>query len=212
VGTARAALEAGVIAVDIAAKSFGGRQVLGPIRFELAAGETLAILGPSGVGKTTLLRIVLGMDRAYEGRVTRPRSLAAVFQEPTLLRWRTVLRNVTLFHPGLADDEALRILGRVGIGDRAALFPGQLSLGQQRRLALARAIAGRPELLVLDEPFVSLDPETAEGMLALTADLIAELKPATILVTHDAREAKRLGTRIMRLAGTPATLGPAADT
>lgn len=197
-----------LLSVNIASKSFGGRQVLGPIRFDLAAGETLAVLGASGIGKTTLLRIVLGIDPAFEGRVARPARIAAVFQEPTLLRWRSALRNVTLFHPGLGDDAALGVLRRVGIEDRAALYPGQLSLGQQRRLALARAIAGRPELLVLDEPFVSLDPATAGGMVALTADLIAELKPATLLVTHDPDEARRLATRLVRLTGTPAILEP----
>ena len=98
------------------------------------------------------------------------------------------------------------MLGRVGLSGKADDFPGQLSLGQQRRVALARAFVGRPELLILDEPFVSLDPALAEEMMALTESLIVETRPAVLLVTHVQTEAERLGDRIRRLGGSPATL------
>nr|WP_289850500.1 ATP-binding cassette domain-containing protein [Sinorhizobium meliloti] len=176
------------------------------IRFEMEIGETVAILGPSGVGKSTLLRLVAGIDTAFEGEITRPENIAMVFQEPVLLPWRSVIENLTLVHPQLGSQAALSALERTGIADRAGLFPGQLSLGQQRRLALARAFAGRPELLVLDEPYVSLDPAMAEDMLALTEALIAETAPAVILVTHSEAEARRLTRRCLRLAGKPATI------
>nr|WP_247650984.1 ABC transporter ATP-binding protein [Roseovarius autotrophicus] len=205
-GAARAALAGGMTEVAIRAKAFGGTPVLGPVAFSIAAGDVLAILGPSGIGKSTLLRIVAGIDRDFEGRVTRPDRLAMVFQEPVLLPWRSALDNLRLVHPGLSQSAARAALDRVGLGDKGAAFPGQLSLGQQRRLALARAFAGRPELLILDEPFVSLDPETAETMLMLTESLIAEARPATLLVTHAEAEAARLATRILRLTGRPATL------
>lgn len=195
-----------MIGVDIRGKSFGATPVLGRVAFELGQGETLAILGPSGIGKSTLLRIVAGLDTAFEGTVCRPERLAIVFQEPTLLPWRTALRNLTLVHPDLSDTAAAEMLERVGLGDKAGLFPGQLSLGQQRRLALARAFAGTPELLILDEPFVSLDPDLAAAMLALTERLIAELRPATLFVTHARPEAERLAGRILELGGHPATL------
>ena len=100
---------------------------------------------------------------------------------------------------------------RIRIADKAGLFPGQLSLGQQRRLALARAFAGRPALLVMDEPYVSLDPQTAEEMLELTEALIAETGPAVILVTHSEAEARRLAKRTLRLAGRPATIADGAS-
>ncbi len=195
-----------MIALDIPGRAFGDRAVLGPVSFRVGPGEVLAILGPSGAGKTTLLRIAAGIDDGATGEVRRPDRIAAVFQEPTLLPWRSVLRNLTVVHPGLTERAARAMLDRVGIGAEAGLFPGQLSLGQQRRLAIARAFAGRPELLLLDEPFVSLDPATAEAMADLTAELIAETRPATILVTHSRAEADRLATRQMTLTGRPAVL------
>lgn len=195
-----------MIRVDIRRKAFGDNVILKDIRFEMAGGETVAILGSSGIGKSTLLRLIAGIDPVFEGLVERPPNIAMVFQEPVLLPWRSVLQNLTIVHPTLGDEAALSALHRIGIADKAGLFPGQLSLGQQRRLALARAFAGRPELLVMDEPYVSLDPETAEEMLELTEALVAETRPAVILVTHSEREAERLSGRRLRLAGHPATI------
>ena len=195
-----------MIDLDIPGKSYGSVPVLGPIRLRVDPGETVAILGPSGAGKSTLLRIAAGLDPADGGRVRRPARLAIVFQEPTLLPWRSALENLTIVHPGLGRAAALAMLDRVGLGDRPDHFPGQLSLGQQRRLALARAFAGGPEALVMDEPFVSLDAETADRMIALAEALIAEARPATLLVTHAAPEADRLADRLLRLEGRPARL------
>ncbi|AFL51675.1 NitT/TauT family transport system ATP-binding protein [Sinorhizobium fredii] len=195
-----------MIKVDVRRKIFGDEEILRDIRFEMEVGETLAILGPSGIGKSTLLRLIAGIDHAFKGEINRPEKIAMVFQEPVLLPWRSVLQNLTLVHTELGTQAALSALERVGIVDKAHQFPGQLSLGQQRRLALARAFAGRPELLVMDEPYVSLDPATAEEMLALTEALIAETGPAVILVTHSDVEANRLTRRCLRLAGKPATI------
>ena len=195
-----------MIEADIRSKSFGTSRVLGPVRFTVRPGETVAILGPSGIGKSTLLRIVAGIDRRFAGRVARPDRMAIVLQEPTLLPWRSAADNVRLVHPDLPRTKVQAVLDRVGLGDRPDHFPGQLSLGQQRRLALARAFAGSPEGLVMDEPFVSLDTQTADRMLALTEALIAETRPATLLVTHAESEATRLADRILRLGGRPATL------
>ncbi|MEO3415135.1 ABC transporter ATP-binding protein [Roseovarius sp. CAU 1744] len=191
---------------NIEGKAYNGSPVLGAISLEIAAGETVAILGPSGIGKSTLLRIVAGIDGDFRGTVQRPDRMAIVFQEPTLLPWRSVLQNLTLLHPDCSAETARAMLDRVGIGDKAGLFPGQLSLGQQRRLALARAFVGDPEFLVMDEPFVSLDAGTADTMLALTETLIAEKRPAMLFVTHSRAEADRLATRVFTLGGTPATL------
>jgi NitT/TauT family transport system ATP-binding protein len=195
-----------MIEVAVTSKRFNGNAVLGDVHFTVRAGEVVVILGPSGIGKSTLLRIVAGTDPAFDGAVTRQGRLAMVFQEPTLLPWRTVGQNLTLVHPELDRAGVVAALAQVGIPDKADAFPLQLSLGQQRRVALARAFAVAPEILILDEPFASLDPTTAEEMLALTERLIAATRPATLFVTHSEAEAARLGTRTLRLAGHPATL------
>lgn len=197
-----------MIEVRITAKRFGETPVLGPMSFSIAPGEAVALVGPSGIGKSTVLRIVAGLDRAFDGEVQRPEAVAMVFQEPTLLPWRTALQNLTLVHPDLGDARARAMLARVGLKGREQAFPRSLSLGQQRRLALARAFAGAPEMLIMDEPFVSLDPELAEAMLGLTEELIAEHRPATIFVTHARDEADRLASRVLELRGAPATLSP----
>ncbi|MEM8728666.1 MAG: ABC transporter ATP-binding protein [Pseudomonadota bacterium] len=188
-----------MISINIKSKMFQDVPVLGPINLDIAAGETVAIVGPSGVGKSTLLRIAAGIDTQFEGTVTRPEKLAFVFQEPTLLPWRSAIENVTLAHADVSKASAQAVLDEVGLTGKAELFPGQLSLGQQRRLSLARACAGSPEVLILDEPFASLDPETAEVVIGLTERLIATYKPATLFVTHSKAEATRLGHRIARL-------------
>ncbi len=200
-----------MIKVDVRRKAFGPSEILRDIRFEMGDSEAVAILGASGIGKSTLLRLIAGIDEAFEGEIVRPQNIAMVFQEPVLLPWRSVLQNLTLVHPTLGEDAARAALERIGIADKAGLFPGQLSLGQQRRLALARAFAGRPALLVMDEPYVSLDPQTAEEMLELTETLIAETRPAIILVTHSEAEARRLAQRTLRVAGRPATIADGAS-
>lgn len=205
-GTARSRLEAGVIDIDIASKDFGGTKVLKNVRFSMKKGECLAILGESGIGKSTLLRLIAGIDKDYEGTTKRPDRMAIVFQEPTLLSWRSALQNILLVHEGLEKAEALDMMARVGLSEKVNLFPGQLSLGQQRRLALARAFAGRPNFLIMDEPFVSLDEKTASEMIALTRVLMKDLAPATLFVTHEKKEAAQLADRILELTGTPATI------
>ncbi|HEY9039018.1 MAG TPA: ABC transporter ATP-binding protein [Roseovarius sp.] len=195
-----------MIRVDIRRKAFGETEILRDISFTVAPGSTVAILGASGIGKSTLLNLVAGIDTDFTGQITRTERIAIVFQEPVLLPWRSVLQNITLVHEGLGAGAALDALARVGIVDKAALFPGQLSLGQQRRVALARAFAGQPQLLIMDEPFASLDPATADDMLLLTERLIAETGPATIFVTHARREAERLADQIYELGGSPATI------
>ena len=195
-----------MISVDIRTKAFGETPILEGVAFDVAAGETVALLGPSGIGKTTLLRIVAGIDAEYVGAVTRPERCAIVFQEPTLLPWRSARKNLTLVHAGLSAEAAEAALARVGLGAKGDAFPGQLSLGQQRRLALARAFAAPPEMLILDEPFVSLDEDNARDMMDLTRTLIDDARPATLFVTHSEAEAERLADRVLRLAGSPATI------
>jgi len=187
--------------------AYGGVPVLGPIAFQVEAGETVAILGPSGVGKSTLLRLAAGLSITPGARITRPARIAMVFQDPVLLPWRTAADNIAIaarVDPGPALEE-------VGLAGKAAMFPRQLSVGQQRRLALARALAADPDLLLLDEPFVSLDEALAAEMTALTADLLTRRRMtghgiAALLVTHAAEDAAALATRALALGGVPATI------
>ena len=192
----------------IARKDHGATRVLGGLAFALPRGAFTCLIGPSGCGKTTTLRILMGLDRDWEGEIDpafATARLAAAFQEPRLLPWRTVAQNVALALGERAEAgliaEALAAVGLAGLGDR---FPSQLSLGQARRAALARAFAVRPEILLLDEPFVSLDEATAQRLRALLVALW-ERDPVTVLmVTHNVAEAVRLADRIVLLSERPA--------
>lgn len=197
-----------MICVSVKSKCYGKSQVLKDVAFMIKPGECLAVLGKSGVGKSTLLRLVAGIDTDFDGTIQRPDAMAFVFQEPTLLPWRSALDNLLLVHPGLSERQARESLAKVGLEEKADQYPGQLSLGQQRRLALARAFAGNPELLILDEPFVSLDETTAAEMVALTRELMDEVAPATLFVTHEREEARQLADRTLELEGAPATVVP----
>lgn len=196
-----------VLNVTLSGMAFGDKPVLGPIDLRLAPRETVAITGPSGVGKTTLMSVIAGLEHRYDGHVRRPGKLAMVFQEPTLMRWRSVADNLAITL-GLTPAQIDTALEQVGLAGRGTAFPDQLSLGQQRRLSLARAFAGKPDVLLMDEPFVSLDADLSDEMMTLFERLRDSHPVATLLVTHAIPEAERLATRILELSGTPAQLQP----
>lgn len=202
------------ISVDIAEKRYPaqaggpGRTVFRSFRLDIDAGSFVALLGESGIGKTTLLNIVAGVDGDYRGDIrfaaAAPR-LAYAFQNPRLLPWRTVLENVALPLPAgeAGRRQAREMLQEVGLAELADAYPERLSLGQQRRVALARAFAIAPDVLLMDEPFVSLDEASATRLRDLLRRLLAR-RPATVLfVTHDRREAVELADRIVVLEGAP---------
>jgi ABC-type nitrate/sulfonate/bicarbonate transport system ATPase subunit len=183
-------------------------QVLGELAFGLANGEVVALVGPSGCGKTTLLRIIAGLDRDYQGSVRLPEHcrLGMVFQEPRLLPWRTVEANVRLAAPEATDAALDALFATLGLTAHRSHYPGELSLGLARRVALARAFAVAPDLLVLDEPFVSLDAALAERLRSELVELVTRSPVTTLLVTHDVEEAIGLADRLLVLSGSPARI------
>jgi NitT/TauT family transport system ATP-binding protein len=186
----------------------GDLHVLGELSFTLANGQLAALVGPSGCGKTTLLRIVAGLDRDYQGAVLLPAQsrIGMVFQEPRLLPWRSVDDNVRLAAPDATDGVLDALFHTLGLSAHRRHFPGELSLGQARRVALARAFAVDPDLLVLDEPFVSLDAAMAERLRAELIELVARRPVTTLLVTHDVEEAIGLADRLLVLTASPARI------
>ena len=196
--------------VDVArktARTAAGREVeiISGLAFALREGETAALIGPSGCGKSTLMRILAGLDARFDGFVRRPPGwrLAMAFQEPRLLPWRSVEDNVRLAAPESTPDERAALFAALGLSEHRAHFPGELSLGLARRASLARALAAKPNLLLLDEPFVSLDPPLARGIRADLARLIEAKRLTTVFVTHDVEEAFDLADVIYLLVPRP---------
>ncbi|MEH1014773.1 ABC transporter ATP-binding protein [Micromonospora sp. CPCC 206060] len=177
---------------------FGERAVLDGLDLDVPRGEFLALLGASGTGKTTLLRILGALDRPDAGTVLVPRRRTIVFQEPRLVPNKRVLGNVTIAMPRdrATRQTGLRALAEVGLDSHADAWPATLSGGEAQRVALARALVREPELLLLDEPFAALDALTRLRMQDLVGELCARHRPAVLLVTHDVDEAIRLADRV----------------
>jgi ABC-type nitrate/sulfonate/bicarbonate transport system ATPase subunit len=174
--------------------------------FEIADGEVCAIVGPSGIGKSSLLKIAAGLDLDFEGSITgRLQPLGYLFQSPRLLPWRTARQNLELVLPE-QPERAVEWLAQVGLSGSEDVYPQRLSLGMARRVALARSLAVQPKLLLLDEPFASLDEETSIIMQDLVARHLKKLRPTTLLVTHHWHEAVALAQRVITLGGSPARI------
>jgi len=188
------------VAVRGLTRSFGGPNVLEDLSFSIAQGEFVALLGRSGSGKSTLLRTLAGLDPAPPETLVVPEARAVVFQEPRLLPWKRVWRNVAL---GLRGEDtkarALAALDEVELTHRTNAWPLTLSGGEAQRAALARALVREPKLLLLDEPFASLDALTRLRMQNLVGALWQAHRPAVLLVTHDVDEALLLADRVMVL-------------
>ncbi len=210
--------------IEIRSKRFPGverappREVLRDVRLTVPQGEFTCILGPSGCGKTTLLNIVAGLDQDFDGRLALPTAagqdepaVGYVFQSPRLLPWLTVLENINLvlepaqIHSGIVSE----LLVKTGLEEFQDTYPQRLSLGMSRRVALVRAFAVRPDLLLLDEPFASLDEPTAHRLRLVLLRIWNERPTTVLFVTHDIREAIMLAQRILLFTGVPAA--PVAD-
>jgi sulfonate transport system ATP-binding protein len=212
-GTASPSRRALAVHASGVSRSFGGRAVLDGLNLDIAPGEFVALLGRSGTGKSTLLRILGGLDADYSGDVGVPEQRAVVFQEPRLLPWERVLVNVGIGlkktrpnGPATLLARSLAALREVGLADHSRAWPVTLSGGEAQRVALARALVREPALMLLDEPFGALDALTRTRMHGLLQDLCARHNPAVLLVTHDVDEAIVLADRVLVLSGGVITI------
>jgi len=186
-------------------KWYGSHHVLNDVSLSVERGEIVALIGRSGSGKSTILRVLAGLSKDHTGRCTVAGSPALAFQEPRLFPWRDVRTNVVygLNRSSLRREDARaradRALADVGLADRATVWPSTLSGGQAQRVSLARALVAEPELLLLDEPFGALDALTRLTMRGLLLDLWREQEFGVLLVTHDVDEAVALADRVLVL-------------
>jgi NitT/TauT family transport system ATP-binding protein len=210
---------AGFLDFDRVAIHLGGREILSPTSFSVSRGEFVCIVGPSGCGKTTLLRAATGLLSASGGEVRRngkavtqpSREVAFVFQDygRALLPWRSVRGNVSLaleaagVQPDQREARIADVLGKVGLSRHADKFPAQLSGGMQQRAQIARCLAQKPELLMMDEPFGALDALTRQSLQDEVARLVRDEGLTVLFVTHDLEEAIYLGDRVIALQANP---------
>jgi len=197
--------------------SLDGRGVLNDIDFEVATGRILAVRGRSGIGKSTLLRVIAGLIRPDTGRIivdhidvtdvpTHRRSIGLVFQDSQLFPHLDVAGNIAFglrmkgFDRPTIDHRVVEWLDRIGLADRASQNVATLSGGEARRVALARALAAEPKLVLLDEPFTGVDTELRESLIELVRELLARTGTTAILVSHDDDDVARIAHDEYRLA------------
>ena len=202
----------------------GGREILSPIDFSVAAGEFVCVIGPSGCGKTTLLRAAAGFVAPSGGQVLRgdqpvsgpSREVAFVFQDygRALLPWRSVAGNIALALEAAGVAKAERpariasVLETVGLSAHASKFPAQLSGGMQQRVQIARCLAQQPQLMLMDEPFGALDAMTRESLQDEVSRLVRQTGLTVLFVTHDLEEAIYLSDRVIALRANPSAGRP----
>jgi sulfonate transport system ATP-binding protein len=205
-----------MLVLDRVGKTYpNGVRALDSVSLEVAPGEILAVIGGSGCGKSTLLRAISGLDPPTQGKVALDgnaivaphEEIGIVFQEPRLLPWLRVADNVGFGLERQPKAErtkrVARALDRVGLTDKAGMWPRELSGGQTQRVALLRALVLRPEVLLLDEPFSALDAFTRADLQDHLLDLWADARPTLVMVTHDVEEAIVLADRVMVMRPHP---------
>jgi NitT/TauT family transport system ATP-binding protein/sulfonate transport system ATP-binding protein len=203
------------LSIDIVEKRFPVLPValLADFHLTIEPGQVVALVGPSGVGKSSILRLVAGIDTDFDGAISidgvdasRAPPAGFVFQDSRLLPWLSALDNIRAVRTETTEAEARNLLGRVGLAGYEAAYPAQLSGGMQRRVALARAFSVNPQLLLLDEPFVSLDQHLVAGVQRVFLDLVRDTHATAILVTHLPEDAARMADRAVVLRGMPARI------
>lgn len=197
----------------------GGQIALQGVDFRLARGDFLVLLGPSGCGKSTLLRLIAGLDAPHGGALVwqdappAAGDIGFVFQDPTLMPWATAAQNASL--PlrlrGRGAAPALEMLARIGLEGFENVRPGKLSGGMRMRVSIARAMAPRPRLLLMDEPFAALDEFTRHRLQSDLRALAAETGCTTVFVTHSIYEAAFLATRVLIMSPRPGRIAVAHE-
>ncbi len=187
-------------------KTFDSLKVIDDLSLSIKDAQIVGIVGPSGVGKTTILKLITGIVRPDKGTVSvGPGRVSYVFQEPRLLPWRTARDNVAVALRAMgmakadAQDVATRWLRRVGLEGFAAYHPAELSGGMAQRVSIARAFAVEPSLLLLDEPFSNMDSTLKASLMDVLRDMIKERPVTVVYVTHDLTEALQLADRIVEI-------------
>jgi len=192
-----------------AAGQSGQKQAIADFQLTLKADEYVCLVGPSGCGKTTLLNIIAGLDTAYDGAISAGQGakvpkIGYVFQNPRLLPWRTVRENLELvLDKNQSPAELDGLIAAMQLTASQHVYPERLSLGMSRRVAILRAFAINPDLLLMDEPFVSLDAPTARQARELLLKLWEQRQHTVLFVTHDLREAITLADRLIFLSPAP---------
>lgn len=197
--------------------AFGDRTILEGVNLSVRQREILALVGPSGCGKSTLLNVLSGLLKPQSGSVSSSASAAYMFQEDRLLPWRTVRENVAfgLEAAGVPREKrearAREVLALVGLSGAENLWPHELSGGMRSRAALARSLAVKPQILLMDEPFSRLDPQTRAQMHAEVLKLHETEHVTIVIVTHDMEEAVVLADRVVRLEPNPGRIAESID-
>jgi NitT/TauT family transport system ATP-binding protein len=195
-----------MIAFEHASKSFDSLKVLNDLSFHISSGEILGVVGPSGAGKTTILKLITGIIAPDEGAVrVAEGAVGYVFQEPRLLPWRTALDNVAVplrargMDKADARKKAAQWLDRVGLAGFEHYHPAELSGGMAQRVSVARALAVEPAILLMDEPFSNMDATLKASIMATLQQILKERKTTAVYVTHDLTEALQLADRIVEM-------------
>lgn len=192
-------------------RSFGGPPVVEKISMTVKAGEFVALVGPSGIGKTTLLNLLSGHDKPTAGEVLRTRRVRMVYQQDGLFPWLTARENILLGLRDVAGESTRQLqledlLALIGMSQFGHHYPHQLSRGMRQRVELARALAGESDILMMDEPFSALDYITRLRLRQELVKILAERPRTVVLVTHDIEEAAQLADRVLVLQGRPASI------